>query len=487
MILKLKTNPYNFLIPVKEENQIILYNSLTSGLEILNFESGQFLLEKSQYSSFEYDDEKERYNELIRYLYDKEYLIDHDKDIKTLFSRYTDENQYKFAKTINLTIGTTITCNMGCSYCFEFVKPNHTLKDDKVKKGIKDYIEDLILKSGKKIETLSITWYGGEPLINVKAIEDLTVSLTEVAQKYNLKYVSNIITNGIYLTEKNIKILEDCNVHSVQITIDGAKETHDKKRPLKQVNKKNYEVILENLSKVPLDSKINFLIRVNIDKEVAASIDQFLDDLNDLGIWPNRFRKVSFDPAWLRTYDEIDTSEEELDKRMNLDEFFDFKMSFRKNIMNRFNSWSDHTQLKIKSKLKWDLPTYQTTCATWASPISMTIDPNGYIHKCWETIHDDSQAPASVFDGYNAEKFTKHSSFNRFSHNEVCTNCKILPICDTITCSHEAIKANVPVCSSWKYKLEDYLKEQYINMLYSPETISRPQVFALENTGHSAK
>lgn len=126
MMLKLKTNPYNFLIPVKEENQMILYNSLTSGLEILNFESGQFLLEKSQYSFFEYDDEQEKHNELIKYLYDKEYLIDHDKDIKTLFSRYTDENQYKFAKTINLTIGTTITCNMGCSYCFEFVKPNHT-------------------------------------------------------------------------------------------------------------------------------------------------------------------------------------------------------------------------------------------------------------------------------------------------------------------------------------------------------------------------
>ncbi|MBB6499064.1 radical SAM/SPASM domain-containing protein [Pedobacter cryoconitis] len=478
-----KSSPYNVLIPIDEREEFLIFNTLTGGIEILNSEEGKLLSELSCLKYFQ----KEVYPEnllLLEHLISKEYIIDSEKNMIEIFEKNSTDHQFKNTGTIYLTIGTTISCNMGCSYCFEFVKPNHTLKDDKVKKQTVIYIDEIIRKAEQKIHTLSITWYGGEPLLNVKAIEDMSVGLIELAEKYNLTYTAKIITNGIYLTETNVKKLIDNKVELIQVTIDGAREIHDKKRPLKQKNAKNYYRILENLSQIP--EGINVLVRMNVDHEVANSSSDMLDDFQSFGIWPNKYKQFSFDPAWLRSYEEIALDEDEKDIRMHVDAFFDFKQNFRLNLLERFNNWANLHNTK-SARLKWDLPSYQSTCATWASPISLVVDPNGFIHKCWETIHDDTKAPSSVFDSYDPKVFDKYSAFNRYSHNDVCRNCKYLPVCDKISCSFEAIKNTVPQCTEWKYKTESYIREQYLRMINKPETINVPTAAAAVNTGHSNK
>ncbi len=482
---RIKSNPYNYLIPIPENNDFLLYNTLSNGLEVVKEQEGVFLTELFLSGNFFLEDHPE-HSELLKYLYKKEYLLNSDVDLIQKLSNNIDDNQYRNPKIINLTIGTTITCNMGCAYCFEFIKPNHTLKKKEVKDQIISYVEQIITDQENDVDKIAVTWYGGEPLINTKAIIELSPLLIALAKKYNLDYTAKIITNGIYLTTENWHLLSESKVDSVQITIDGAKEHHNKKRPLKQKNKKNYDLILENLTKIPNNFNGNVNIRLNVDKEVASSAFELLNDFEKLNIWPQNYKKISFDPAWLRTYDEIDISEEEEVLRMTIDDFFHFKQSFRDELVSRFNEFYKDSRVK-KAKLKWDLPNFQSACATWASPISLTIDPNGNIHKCWETIHDDTKAPSSVFETYNRKKYNKYQAFNRYSHNDVCKNCKVLPICDTITCSYEAIKAEVPRCSSWKYTLEGYLKSQYLRMISNEESITMPLDVESVNTGHSAK
>lgn len=478
----IKNNPFNILVPIEEREEFLLYNTLTGGLDVLTYEDGIHL---SGIAMMKNADSKNYSQNFINELSQKEYLIDSDFDVLNLLEKNVNETQFKNAGVINLTIGTTITCNMGCSYCFEFVKPNHTLKDDKVKKGIVDYISQIVTNSGKNVHTISVTWYGGEPLINVKAIKDLSVDLRNLAQKFNLKYEANVITNGIYLDKNNADILVKNGVKTAQITIDGAREVHDRKRPLKQTKGENYFKIIRNIAEI--DSKeLSFTIRLNIDKEVAQSIPTLLDDFYDYGIWPQKNAQIHFDPAWLRSYEEIDLSEEEGDKRMSVDEYFEFKQNFRLELIKRYNAWATKLN-KNTAKLKWDLPMYQSTCATWASPISLVIDPNGYVHKCWETIHDDTKAPTNVFEPYDPNRFEKYSAFNRYTHSDVCRNCSYLPICDKISCSFEAIKKAVPECTPWKYKLENYLKTQYLRMVEQPETITIPLRMDTFNSGHSNK
>ena len=196
----LKNNPFNILVPIEEREEFLLYNTLTGGLDVLTYDDG---IQLSGIAMMKNIDSENYSQNFINDLSEKEYLIDSNFDVLNLLERNVNETQFKNAGVINLTIGTTITCNMGCSYCFEFIKPNHTLKDDKVKKGIVDYISQIITNSGKTVHTLSVTWYGGEPLINVKAIEDLSVELRNLGQTFKLKYEAKVITNGIYLNTKN--------------------------------------------------------------------------------------------------------------------------------------------------------------------------------------------------------------------------------------------------------------------------------------------
>ncbi|MCW3464502.1 radical SAM/SPASM domain-containing protein [Chitinophaga nivalis] len=479
----LKPNPYNVLMYVDEYDEFLLFNTLSGGMMVLNKQEGIILSELMTLNHFSATD-CQGIEHLYDYLTEKEYLLNREVDIISLLDKHTASNQFRDTGTIYLTIGTTITCNMGCAYCFEFVKPNHTLKDEKVKRQIGVYIEQIITKSGKDIHTLDITWYGGEPLINVAAIVTLSKDLLQLSATYQLTYTAKIITNGIYLTEENVQMLIDNKVGTIQVTIDGAREVHDRKRPLKQKLAENYFRIIRNLSKIP--EGIFVTIRLNVDKEVAASIDTLLDDLYEYGIWPQKYKQVNLYPAWLRSYEELEIAEEEQEKRLFADEYFEFKQNLRLNQLRRFNTWADQNNIR-KAKLKWDLPVYQSTCPTWASPISLVVDPNGNIHKCWETIHDESVAPSSVFQDYNPAHFAPYTAFNRYTHNDVCRNCKFLPVCDKISCSHEAINNVTPQCSEWKYKLESYLKYQYVVMQEDPAIITAPETKEAVNTGHSNK
>lgn len=481
----LKTNPYNLLIPVEERGEFLLYNNLTGGMEVLAREEGICMAELMTLRSFDRNIHFKGEPEMLDHWIDREYIIPSGSELVKALEKHTDETQFKDPGSLLITIGTTITCNMGCAYCFEFVKPNHTLKDEKVKKQIIEYVEDIILQKRYNIHTIKVMWYGGEPLINMKAITDVSNGLVAIAEKYQLNYGASVVTNGIYLTEENVKMLVDCKVDFAQVTLDGAQSTHDVKRPLKQANAENYTRIMRNLAALP--PELNVMIRMNVDKEVAATIEEMMDDMNSYGMWPQRNKQFAFETSWMRPYEEIKLTTEAQDKFMYSDEFFDFKQHFRWRLIERYNEWASANNLR-PARLKWDLPEYQSTCATWASPLSLVIDPKGNIHKCWETIHDEGYAPTSVFEKFEENRFSYYHNFNRYTHNMVCRNCKFLPSCDTINCSFEAIKYAVPICTQWKYRGETYIRDQYMRMKEYPDTINVPLAAnTASNTGHANK
>ena len=485
----IKSSFYNVLIPIEETNEYILYNTKNGGLEVLNEIDGIRLKNYINGEVFEIE-ENNVLLPLFQYLHSKGYFVSAKLDEREEFhSYYLKERKDTLVKapgTINLTIGTTILCNMGCPYCFEFVKPNLTLKNEDNINGIAKYLEDMIVKSPvSHWKSLNVTWYGGEPLINTFGIEKLTPLLLELCEKFGMNYNSDIISNGLLLDTKTWDFLIKNKVQSVQVTIDGAKETHNKSRPLKGKNngsRKNYERILENLSKMPPGIKTN--IRINVDKKVAASFEELFEDLNRYGIWPMRYNEFSFSPAWLRVYEEAE--EYNGTDALSNAEFFDKLQEFRKLKLKLFNSWAVENKIP-RAKLKWTLPTKQQDCATWVSPYSMVVDPLGYIHKCWETIHDKKRSVNHVENGYNFDDFKEYHEFDRFELHPDCYNCKYLPVCDQLSCSHQAIQTGKPPCTYWKDRTIPFIKEQYLMLNNEPDFISSPLVEEVENTGHSNK
>lgn len=485
----IKYSFYNVIVPVAEKSEYLIYNLISGGLEVLTWEQGAYLESVGQSSLRPGDSELSGQEELLSYLYDKGFFVRSDLNEREEYNKfYSKKKELLYDKddgSINLTVGTTIMCNMGCPYCFEFVKPNKSLNDIENLRAIITYINDMVEQSPvKRWHSLNVTWYGGEPLINKNAISRLTPMLQELCAKHGMSYSANIITNGILLTSDNWELLKKCDVKNVQITIDGPQKTHDKSRPLKGRNneKKNYFQILENLCLMP--SGMHVTVRINTDREIADSIDELFQDFHVFGLWPMRSNQISFSTAWLRTYEEA--NESDLSARFSVGDFFDFQQSFRLNLVNRYNRWASQNQ-REQARLKWVLPEIQDECATWVSPYSLVVDPDGNIHKCWETIHEGKEAISHVSQGFKIESHQPYMDYDRSQLNEICSSCKYLPVCDKLSCSHQALKEGMPDCTPWKTKTEDSLKYQYLLMDSRPDLIIFPGHTSKVNTGHSNK
>jgi uncharacterized protein len=334
----------------------------------------------------------------------------------------------------------------------------------------------------KQWRNMEVIWYGGEPLVNKRAIEKLAPRLQEFSNKYGLNFNARIITNGILLTPEAWQLLKNAGVGHVQVTIDGAKEVHDLYRPLKSKNGRNYEQILENLANIP--DGMTATIRVNVDRRVADSFPRFMADLKQYGLWPQKHKSVTIGLAWLRTYDEA--KEQDVSGRLTNPQFFDVEQDFRKMKLRLFNEWARENN-RPAAKLKWQLPTAQEDCATWVSPYYVVVAPEGDIHKCWETIHGTSGEVKHVSQGFDLKDFEGHAAFNRSDLNPTCYNCKYLPVCDGLSCSHHALMEEHLPCTYWKSRLDVALKDQYLLMKTNPEEMSAPVINVRANTGHANK
>ena len=470
---KVKFSFYNELIPVEESNNYLLFNIINSGLEILDRTIGELLNKLKEEKEFNLEAYPE-HTEVLDYLYEHNYLVNSELDEKAKYQadyELNQKNKFRNSSQIGLTIGTTIICNMGCPYCFEVDKPNKTLNDKTVIKAITTYIESMIQKAPvKRWESFSVIWYGGEPLINKNAIEVLSQKLIKLAADYDIPYNASIITNGILLDRDTWQLLKKNKVGNVQITIDGAKEVHNKYRPLKNKNALNYEKILENISMMP--EELSTTIRVNTDKLVASTLPRMLDDLKKYGIWPQRYKNVSIQLAWLRSYEGADVSNI---SGLTSDEYFDVEHSFSELQVQRFQEWASKNQINTP-KLKWKLPKKQSDCATYVSPYFFTFDPEGNIHKCWETVHDSEQSSGTtVLKNWEPKDFDKYLSYSRTRVHPICYNCKFNPVCEGLSCAFDTLKGleeeHFP-CTAWKTKLPEYFKKMYLLKQESPDSVA---------------
>jgi uncharacterized protein len=256
-------------------------------------------------------------------------------------------------------------------------------------------------------------------------------------------------------------------------------------RPLKNGKGENYEKILENIAMMPLGMEAS--IRINTDKTVANSLPQLLDDLQAYGIWPQRKNQVSLKLAWLRGYEGADTADM---KFLTQKEFFEIENQFSEMLVERYNRWATTNGFE-PGKRKWRLPQKQNDCATYVSPYFFTFDPEGGIHKCWETIHEKEKSSGStVFKNWSTDDFKKYLDYSRTNVHPVCYNCKFNPVCEGLSCAYDTLqdlsKEKFP-CTPWKTQIDDYFKKMYLNMKENPDRVAIHKPSEVAHQTHSNK
>ena len=133
-------------------------------------------------------------------------------------------------KLVKLTICPTMACNFSCSYCIETGQLRKGKMSEEIQNKTVQFVKKLLKKA--KADSLQIIWFGGEPMLEIEIIQSLSEKLILLADSLKIPYTSGIYTNGYFLTEKNIRILEKCRVRTVRISVDGSQESHDRMRYL---------------------------------------------------------------------------------------------------------------------------------------------------------------------------------------------------------------------------------------------------------------
>ena len=122
-------------------------------------------------------------------------------------------------KFLYLTILPTEKCNFRCVYCYETFELGNM--SEKTVKGIKN----LLSESVKTIKHLKISWFGGEPTLNMNAIVEISSHIIELQKQYKFKYESIMTTNAYLIDSEVMSNLCNLGINNFQITLDGEKRS----------------------------------------------------------------------------------------------------------------------------------------------------------------------------------------------------------------------------------------------------------------------
>lgn len=168
------------------------------------------------------------------------------------------------------TILTTTDCNARCFYCYELGRSRIPMGEETARKAVR-YIQSH--SAGKPVK---LTWFGGEPLYNLTAIDTICQGLAQE----NIPFTSTMVSNG-YLFDDAIvqKAVEQWNLKRIQITLDGTEQVYNKAKAfIYRDGKSPYRIVLDNIERL-LKASVKVSIRLNMDLHNAEDLLHLMDEL----------------------------------------------------------------------------------------------------------------------------------------------------------------------------------------------------------------
>lgn len=166
-------------------------------------------------------------------------------------------------------------CNLRCVYCYE----DHDNKE-RMTTETADILVSFIKQRSPDI--VHVEYFGGEPMLNLRFVESFSEKLVESG----INFKASMTTNGTLLDENNLKLLHACGVRSFQITIDGARELHNKLRVSNSKNLDSYDSVCNALKTISKSKykDLSCMVRINANDETVAdsNLTSFLLDFKSI-------------------------------------------------------------------------------------------------------------------------------------------------------------------------------------------------------------
>lgn len=413
----MKKSKYNYLVSMRE-NQTLLFNTRNHALVELDDETLKNYLNDTLDSN------------VIAPMSEFGFLIENDVDeLKEMEADY--EKTCENSSQMKLTIMTTERCNFRCPYCYQ----NHEAKDMTLENA--DILCEFLKNVHKKqTHTVDLSWFGGEPLLNVDPI----FRVERLIKEWNFEGYSHITTNGFLLTDEVLEqFRQETRISSIQITLDGTEEQHNATR-CHMSGQPTYKVICKNIQQA-VAKGFYVTIRLNLNK-INQNMDLFFEDLERLHLDKTKYN------VHITNAHNFECSEK-------LKNFY-------------FETAEEYSQAYGKAQSSF-------TRAGYRFPRNLTKNVgcsfecnNVFLVGCDLDLYFCSSCELSDFfkQGYidvNGnlhvnENYGRRRAVSAFRDDE-CRNCIVLPMC-VGSCTYCRVKGN-KYCIPEKYILGEYIVKLY--------------------------
>lgn len=164
----------------------------------------------------------------------------------------------------------TEQCNFRCTYCYEDFKVG-AMSDE-----VQASIEKLLDRRIPELESLTLSWFGGEPLAARKAVLRIAAHAKKLCDLYGVNLSGALTTNAWLLDFELFEDLLRLDQRFFQITLDGWRSEHDKFR--KRANGGGtFDRIWDNLLAFRSSSEpFEVQLRIHVRRESWRELDELI-------------------------------------------------------------------------------------------------------------------------------------------------------------------------------------------------------------------
>lgn len=397
-----KLSLFNVFIP--RSKSCIVYNTLWDTFLVVG-EGQASLLQSDQVEEGNFSEE------LYQAFVAKKILVDTELDELSI-ARGIYEQVKGDPSHFEIVISPTLDCNFRCWYCYESHRDKAVISAEDLQ-NLSQFVSKLI-SGDTTIESLSIKFFGGEPLLCFDDVMQPFLSeLRHLRRGSSVKVDIGITTNGYLLSHDRLLFLKEHGVNNLQITIDGNQERHNRVR-FSQKGDDSYRQIIANiLVALSLEYVVN--LRLNISEDTALNVADLLQDFSVLSEQYKKFLVFSIHKVWQ----------------------------------------ADDAVHAVISDIVQDIRSQGYQCVSYFSrpstlrdicyadkPNHITLNPRGEIYKCTARDFTSSNVEGYLRENGAIEWTELHTLRERATPFEVeaCCSCPILPICAG-GCSQHLIEA----------------------------------------------
>src|SRR5438128_5976076 len=223
---------FNLRVPLPSRDQVFLMNTLTDA-QLLVSSDVAALLDRTA-GGARVDDFDAEAREALSLLSDQGFLVDdRDADRRALDQFFSDIRSD--TSELNVTLLTTLQCNFACDYCFQGDHGDYNKTADKMSPETARRTVAWMERELDRVKPplLLLTFFGGEPLLNLPVMYLVAERMWEATQARGIEMGVNIITNGLLLTPDVVDRMLPFGLNAVKITLDGDRDTQNRMRPLR--------------------------------------------------------------------------------------------------------------------------------------------------------------------------------------------------------------------------------------------------------------